>query len=215
MERTAVVVDPEERWARLLEQLAREAGFNVLACGATPEDVVELVERHGPELLVCDFDALETLGRIRMARPGLRVVMLSNQREPSAIDQALGGGVDVYVFKTSHPEDIACAMRQAFDVTFVIGTKSSSAADARARSANAQLREAGLTRRELEMLTYISDGSSNRDIARRLWVTEQTVKFHLSNIYRKLGVSNRTEASRWAHTSGLVSRDAETATVAA
>jgi DNA-binding NarL/FixJ family response regulator len=155
---------------------------------------------------VCDFEALETLPRVRMARPGLRVVMLSNQREPSAIDQALSCGVDVYVFKTSHPEDIACAMRQAFEVTFVIGTKSSTAAEARAQSASAQLRAAGLTRRELEMLTYISDGSSNRDIARRLWVTEQTVKFHLSNIYRKLDVANRTEASRWAQLHDLLPR---------
>jgi DNA-binding NarL/FixJ family response regulator len=55
-----------------------------------------------------------------------------------------------------------------------------------------------LTRRELEILRAVAEGHTNARIGRDLWVTEQTVKFHLSNIYRKLGVSNRTEASRYA-----------------
>ena len=56
-----------------------------------------------------------------------------------------------------------------------------------------------LTKRELEILQLVAEGYSNSQLARMLWVTEQTVKFHLSNIYRKLGVANRTEASRQAH----------------
>jgi DNA-binding CsgD family transcriptional regulator len=56
-----------------------------------------------------------------------------------------------------------------------------------------------LTKRENEILRLVADGLPNAEIARRLWVTEQTVKFHLSNIYRKLGVSNRTQASQWIH----------------
>ena len=61
-----------------------------------------------------------------------------------------------------------------------------------------------LTTRELEILRLAASGNSNRRIAERLWVTEQTVKFHLSNVYRKLGVTNRTEASHLAHMDGLV-----------
>ncbi len=61
-----------------------------------------------------------------------------------------------------------------------------------------------LTRREREILGFVADGMTNARIGRELWVTEQTVKFHLSNLYRKLGVSNRTEASRFAHVNGLV-----------
>lgn len=56
-----------------------------------------------------------------------------------------------------------------------------------------------LTNRETEILLLTMEGHSNAHMARKLWVTEQTIKFHLSNIYRKLGVSNRTEASGWAH----------------
>jgi DNA-binding CsgD family transcriptional regulator len=65
-----------------------------------------------------------------------------------------------------------------------------------------------LTRRELEILQLVAEGHSNAQLARMLWVTEQTVKFHLSNIYRKLDVSNRTEASRWAQLQGLLSSSA-------
>jgi DNA-binding NarL/FixJ family response regulator len=61
-----------------------------------------------------------------------------------------------------------------------------------------------LTARELEILRAVAEGHTNARIGRQLWVTEQTVKFHLSNIYRKLGVSNRTEASRYALVHGLV-----------
>jgi DNA-binding CsgD family transcriptional regulator len=62
----------------------------------------------------------------------------------------------------------------------------------------------GLTRRELEVLRHVAAGETNREVAARLWVTDQTVKFHLSNVYRKLGVSNRFEASRWAWEHGLL-----------
>jgi DNA-binding CsgD family transcriptional regulator len=61
----------------------------------------------------------------------------------------------------------------------------------------------GLTRRELEVLQLVSSGMTNRAVARALWVTSETVKFHLSNVYRKLGVSNRVEASQWAHENGV------------
>jgi DNA-binding CsgD family transcriptional regulator len=61
----------------------------------------------------------------------------------------------------------------------------------------------GLTRRELEVLSLVARGLTNRAVGRSLWVTDETVKFHLSNIYRKLGVSNRAEASRWAVAAGV------------
>ena len=62
----------------------------------------------------------------------------------------------------------------------------------------------GLTVREAEILRLVSAGTSNAEIARTLWVTEQTVKFHLSNVFRKLGVSNRTQASHHAHVHRIV-----------
>jgi DNA-binding NarL/FixJ family response regulator len=70
-----------------------------------------------------------------------------------------------------------------------------------------------LTRRELEILQLVAEGHSNAKLAKQLWVTEQTIKFHLSNVYRKLDVSNRTEAARWAQLHGLLSEPANGAEV--
>jgi len=61
-----------------------------------------------------------------------------------------------------------------------------------------------LSPRELEILRLVASGASNGRVAAELWVTEQTVKFHLSNVYTKLGVANRTEASHYAHVNGLL-----------
>ena len=104
------------------------------------------------------------------------------------------------MLKTAQPEDLASAIRQAFDLDLPRPR-----AQRQARR-TAQLHEGGadLTVRELEILQLVAEGQSNSEMARRLWVTEQTVKFHLSNIYRKLNVSNRTQASRWAQVHGLL-----------
>ena len=74
--------------------------------------------------------------------------------------------------------------------------------------ASAEAETAGLTQREREILRLVAEGGTNGDIAKNLWVTEQTVKFHLANIFRKLDVRNRTQASRWAHENGLLERPA-------
>jgi DNA-binding CsgD family transcriptional regulator len=71
----------------------------------------------------------------------------------------------------------------------------------------------GLTRRELEVLRLVSRGATNRSVAATLWVTDQTVKFHLSNVYRKLGVRNRFEAARWAWENGLLDEESATTRV--
>ena len=74
----------------------------------------------------------------------------------------------------------------------------------RASRASQDIEAVGLTRREREILQLVSEGNTNGQVAKVLWVTEQTVKFHLANIFRKLDVTNRTQASRWAHAHGLV-----------
>ncbi len=72
------------------------------------------------------------------------------------------------------------------------------------RPATVAAEQSPLTSRELEVLQLVAAGATNGEIAQKLWVTEQTVKFHLSNVYRKLEVGNRTEASHYAHVNGLL-----------
>ena len=90
-------------------------------------------------------------------------------------------------------------MRHAVDGTF-FGPAGAGSGEGDADAVEA----AGLTERELGILKALARGLSNHGIAKELWVTEQTVKFHLSNVYRKLGVANRTQASHYAHLHGLL-----------
>ena len=109
---------------------------------------------------------------------------------------ALKRGASAYIVKTVNPLDIPTALRQVFEPAIYFGTSPIDEDEAAAT--------AGLTEREVAMLRAIARGLSNAAISKEFWVTEQTVKFHLTNIYRKLEVKNRTEASRYAYQHGIV-----------
>jgi DNA-binding NarL/FixJ family response regulator len=169
-----------------------------------------LVQRLQPDLIVTDIGAAdgESAGLIclREARehvPELRGIVLSLSEDAHQIDAALQAGAAAYVLKSAHPDDLASAVRQAFSHS-VYFAPSPWLWDGQADQGDIAVERADLTKREREILQLVAEGYSNAQLAQMLWVTEQTVKFHLSNVYRKLNVSNRTEAARWAQLHGLV-----------
>ena len=123
------------------------------------------------------------------------MVVLSASPTPETIRSALGRGAAAFVVKNINPLDIPSALRQAYEETVYHPFGEPSPEDT--------LRAAGLTEREMMMLKALARGMSNKAISQELWVTEQTVKFHLGNVYRKLGVSNRLAAATIAHGHGL------------
>ena len=166
-----------------------------------------LVEKERPDILITDVfldgDARRALGLIHQASkavPGLRTIVLSDSDDLHLIERTLESGAFAYILKTAEADDISSTIRQAFEASVYIGRQPLNPINV----VEAQGLH-GLTKREREILTLVAEGHSNAELARMLWVTEQTVKFHLSNIYRKLNVSNRTAASRWAQANGLVS----------
>jgi DNA-binding NarL/FixJ family response regulator len=210
----AVVLDPHPIWLDALEVVLARAGAQVVAKTTSGREALAAIERHKPRLLTLELDAqpgelngLEVLRKAKAIAPSLRAIVLSAHHDTDYIDDALAAGAAAYVVKTAHPDDVASAVRQAFDHSiYLAGT-----ALAATPTPPAVKRPGGLTRRELEILRLVAEGHSNAQLARMLWVTEQTVKFHLSNIYRKLEVSNRTEASRWAQLNGLLTKDSQAA----
>jgi DNA-binding NarL/FixJ family response regulator len=165
------------------------------------------VEELQPDLVITgikmaegEIDGLTLVRKVRERNPDARAIVLSMYEDSQHIDAAFAAGAAAYVLKTAHPDDLTSAIRQAFEHSiYLAGARSPAPANA-AEADDAP----GLTRREFEILQLVAEGHSNAELARMLWVTEQTVKFHLSNIYRKLDVSNRTEASRWAQLRGLL-----------
>ena len=129
--------------------------------------------------------------------------MLSMFDDPEHIEKALGYGAAGYVVKSINPLDLPSTIRGVFEGT-VYHPRGNPGSARRRRTRHRRRRPGGLTNRELAILKLVAEGLSNLDIASKLFVTEQTVKFHLSNIYRKLSVGNRTEATRYAYKNGLI-----------
>jgi DNA-binding NarL/FixJ family response regulator len=204
---TAVVHDPHVLWIDAVEKVSESIGVKVVGRSAKAEDVPSLLDEHAPDLLITELQGssggmsgLELIQEARERVATLRVIVLAASQDPADIDRAFEAGAVTYVMKTAHPDDVAAAIRQAFNHSvFLAPIQRDGYATATTRPA-ADAQAVGLTRREREVLALVSEGHSNQTVAKMLWVTEQTVKFHLSNIYRKLDVSNRTEASMWAHT---------------
>jgi DNA-binding NarL/FixJ family response regulator len=143
------------------------------------------------------MDGLACLDEIKRRHPDVKVVMLSASTGQDLIEAALRRGAIAYVVKTVDPSDLPGTLRQAVEgnVHTTVGLEEGDKAGAKAL---------GLTERELTILGALARGLSNDEIAKEFWVAPQTVKFHLTNIYRKLGVKNRTEATRLAYQHGLV-----------
>ena len=167
--------------------------------------IVGLVTETTPDVVVLDvrmplLDGIACLNRIKQRSPNVKVVMLSASEDPTLAAQALEGGASAFVLKQIDPRDLGSVLRQV-----VNGTVFQTDRRAATLSSSRQATEAGLTAKEQEVLAALARGLSNQQIAKELWLAEQTVKFHLSNIYRKLEVRNRTEAVQHAVRRGFVS----------
>jgi two-component system nitrate/nitrite response regulator NarL len=143
---------------------------------------------------------LVCLDRIVGDHPQTKVVIWSERSDPERIEIAFKHGACGYVVKSIDVADLASAIRQAVQATayHALGLPAMRADTAA---------ELGLTARELSIVRAVARGMSNRAIGKQLFVTEQTIKFHMTNILRKLELKNRTEVARWAHTHGLFTED--------
>jgi len=146
---------------------------------------------------------------VRARCPAARVVVVGEAVDVGVVEAALVAGATAYVLRSARPDELALAIRQSFSTSIFFNSLHSGAMPPAAAPAPVPAEALTLTKRELEILRLVSEGHSNSQLARMLWVTEQTVKFHLSNIYRKLDVANRTEASRWAQRHGLLTSTTE------
>jgi DNA-binding NarL/FixJ family response regulator len=180
--------------------LRQTAGFEVIGFvdgRASASDA--LVEHHPDVVLVDDPEDSElALERLREARdhvPAAQLVLLTMRLDDGWLADVFDAGADAVLSKSMHPVSLGTTLREVVRGNVIHRYESP-------RRVAAE--PCPLTRRELEILLLAAEGHTNGQIARSLWVTEQTVKFHLSNTYRKLGVANRTEASRYAHMHALV-----------
>ena len=192
------------------QALERAGGFDVVGEAVNGSQVLPLIRRLQPDLVLLDLrmpqmDGLTCLTKIRKEFPDMKVAMLSVSQDPELIQTALKRGANAYIVKSIDPDHLAGVLRQALEGN--VFTTAGITEDPGERAA----KDAGLTERELGIVRAVARGLSNEAISKELWVAEQTVKFHLTNIYRKLGVTNRTEAARYAFEQGLVEPEPDSA----
>jgi DNA-binding NarL/FixJ family response regulator len=182
--------------------LAREDGIKVVAEARSGRQALELVARANPDVAMIDMhmpgavDGMTCAERIRRNFPQTKVVVISASADEASVRMAFRRGAHAFISKAVDPRDLGSALRQTTQGTVFLAPW--------AGEGESEVWLEGLTKRELAVLRAVGAGLPNRDIGQRLWVTEHTVKFHLTNIFRKLDVANRTEAARWAHQHGLI-----------
>lgn len=176
---------------------ARHPGARMIANAGV--DVVLVDEGdHSP-------DALQLIRSIKEEAEDVTVIILTVQMEGPWLAAAFDAGADGAISKAVHPVALVTLVREALS-GHIVHSLSNIKAERETRQALVAER-AALTERELQILQLVASGATNGEIARRLWITQQTVKFHVSNIYRKLDVTNRTEACHYAHVNGLVAAE--------
>jgi DNA-binding NarL/FixJ family response regulator len=190
--------------AGIKRALEEDDQFEVVAEARVGSQVLPLVSQTHPDLALLDLrmpemDGLACLDRIRKEHPKVKVVILSVSTDPEVVQTVLNHGAAAYVVKSVNPIDLSSALRQALE-----GTVFSAVGLPEKTAQQDAVKAAGLTDRETTILKALARGLSNEAIGKELWVAQQTVKFHLTNIYRKLDVKNRTEAARYAYEHGLI-----------
>jgi DNA-binding NarL/FixJ family response regulator len=180
--------------------LRQTAGFQVVGFFDGRGSVRNALQELKPDVVLVDDmqeadNALARLREIAEDAPQAKSMLLTLQMDPDWLEQAFEAGAQAVVSKTVHPVSLGTLLREISAGNVVHRFEK--------RPVAAVQEDCPLTDRELEILKLVAEGHTNGRIARELWVTEQTVKFHLSNTYRKLGVANRTEASRYAHLHNL------------
>jgi DNA-binding NarL/FixJ family response regulator len=188
--------------------LRQTAGFQVVGFVDGRQNITGHLTTLRPDVVVIDDmqdpdHPIERLRDIGEGAPDAKALLLTVRMDDEWLDEVFAAGADAVVSKSVHPVALGTLMREIVQGTVVHAP----------RKAKGPMRveDCPLTTRELEILRLAAQGYTNSRIARELWVTEQTVKFHLSNTYRKLGVANRTEASRYAHMNDLVAPHAQLA----
>lgn len=205
--RVLVVDDHPMMRAGLTALFDNDPGIEVLAAVGTTAEAVAEVKRERPDVVLMDlqfnraFEGAHATREIRGLPEPPAVLILTNFDTDADIIAAIEAGAAGYLLKDAAPEDITTAIRAA-----AAGETALAPSIATRLFARMQQPHSALSARELEVLALVASGHSNTDIARRLHLSETTVKSHLAHIYPKLGVSSRTAAVAEARNRGMISR---------
>ena len=213
MQRLVIVADNSLIVEAIRVGFRKSGEFNLVGHADVRRTSARTILRAEPDVILLDDmersdRPLELLAEIRSDDDQTAVILLSVYLDADRLERAFAAGATAVISKATRPVALATLVRETINGHIFHRHSTARATVEPARPTVAATGDPPLTARELEVLQLVASGSTNGDVARRLWVTEQNVKFHLRNVYRKLDVANRTQASHFAHVTGLVNSPA-------
>jgi DNA-binding NarL/FixJ family response regulator len=205
MTRVMLVEDHAVVRAGLEELLAGADGIEVAGVAGNGAEAVTLAQELKPDVILMDLsmpelDGIEATRRIVSDNDRVRIVILTSFSDRERILEALDAGAIGYLLKDADPDELFRGIRAAAAGESPLAPKAATTVLAD-RSPDPAIGE--LTEREREVLVLVAEGEPNKLIARRLEISEATVKAHLTSVFRRLGVTSRTEAAIWARDHGI------------
>ena len=179
-----------------------EPDMILIAEASTGTEAIQKVREHRPDVTLMDLrlpdkSGVDSLIAIRAADPEARIIMLTTFEGDVEIQRALEAGARAYLLKSMPPKELVDVIRHVHAGKKRIPTEI-------ATHLAEHLSDEALTDREIEVLKHIAGGNRNRDIAERLFISEETVKVHIKHIIEKLGASDRTQAVAIAVRRGII-----------
>ena len=207
---TILLIDDHPLLRNGVKQLIElEESLQVIAEASNGEQGVVLAEHHDPDLILLDLNmpgmnGLDTLVQLRTIELSGRIVVFSVSDHEDDVVNALKHGADGYLLKDMEPEALLKALHQAAAGQMVLSEKLTNVLVASLRESRpTEARDVEqLTRRERDILKLITLGMTNKAIARKLSITESTVKVHVKHLLKKMKLKSRVEAAVWALQNG-------------
>ncbi len=203
MRRKLVIADDHQLMLAAVRMALQDApDMEIVGETQAGRALLPLVGRTSPDVVLLDLrmpgiDGLRCLELLRDRHPEVKTIVLSGSDDPAAVEASFARGAVAFIQKNIDPADLAAAVRQAIASNLFYSRAKASPVAAAGRDWN-------LTPRESEILHALAEGRSNKQMAQHFWLSIQTIKYHLTNIYRKLGVDSRTQAVRLAYEHGLL-----------
>ncbi|MGQ0847928.1 MAG: response regulator [Actinomycetota bacterium] len=213
---SVLVVDDAPLFQAGMAAALKDQGFNVVGTVSDALAAISEARRQRPELVVLDvlmpgISGLDVVDKIIDASPDSRVVLLTSSESEEDLLTAIKAGAAGYIVKDTPFPKLVAAMQDVVSGGAVVSPRMGGklfeivAQLLRNRELNSTRRPA-LTGREVEILQWVSDGRTSREIGEQLFISENTVKNHVRNILDKLGLRSRHEAVRYAERAGLIDR---------
>lgn len=182
-----------------------EPGLTVIGEAEDGVQAVRLARELGPDVILMDIlmpelDGIQATAQIKADLPGIEILALTSVLRDHSVSEAIQAGAIGYLLKDTKGEELVRGIRAAAEGRVQLSPE---AATRLARDVQVPDRVERLTARETEILKFVAGGLANKEIARRLSISEKTVKVHLNNVFGKLGVQSRTQAALHAVRTGL------------